>query len=204
MESASMKELWDKRYASEVFVYGREPNAFFSAQLKNCPPGKILLPGEGEGRNAIYAALQGWTVDAFDQSRVGRDKAIAFAKEQDVAINFEINGAEEFNYKAAHYDMVALIYLHTPAPVRKILHQKVYESLKPGGLLVLEAFHKEQLGRGSGGPGSLEMLLDEESLRADFSELKEVHIEKRKTRLNEGDFHQGEAITIRLTGNKTA
>lgn len=197
-----MKELWDKRYASEVFVYGREPNEFFSAQLENCPPGKILLPGEGEGRNAVYAALQGWAVDAFDQSRVGRDKAMAFAKEQNVAINFEVSGAEEFNYKAAHYDMVVLIFIHTIESVRKELHKKVYESLKPGGLLVLEAFHKEQLGRGSGGPGSLEMLLDEESLRAEFNGLKEVRIEKRKTKLNEGDFHQGEAITIRLTGIK--
>ena len=199
-----MKELWDKRYASEVFIYGREPNKFFAAQLENCHPGKILLPGEGEGRNAVYAALQGWMVDAFDLSRVGRDKAMAFAKEQDVAINFEVSGAEEFNYKAAHYDMVALVFIHTIEPVRKALHKKVYESLKPGGKLVLEAFHKEQLERDSGGPKSLEMLLNEESLRADFNELKEVRIEKRITRLNEGDLHHGEAITIRLTGIKPA
>ena len=68
---------------SEEYVYGTEPNQFFKEQLqKIIPAGKLLLPGEGEGRNAVYAAKLGWMVDAFDQSSVARTKALNLAKEK--------------------------------------------------------------------------------------------------------------------------
>ena len=61
-----MKEFWDSRYKSEDYAYGKEPNVFFADQIGNIPPGKLLLPCEGEGRNAVFAAALGWEVDAVD------------------------------------------------------------------------------------------------------------------------------------------
>ena len=52
-------QFWDERYQSEAYVYGKEPNAFFSTQLGRTAPGQMLLPGEGEGRNAVYASMKG-------------------------------------------------------------------------------------------------------------------------------------------------
>jgi hypothetical protein len=46
----------------------------FKEQLIKIPAGTILFPAEGEGRNAIYAATQGWNVNAFDQSIEGKRK----------------------------------------------------------------------------------------------------------------------------------
>ena len=52
-----MKEIWDKRYSTAVYAYGEEPNAFFKEKLDSQNlEGSILLPAEGEGRNAVYAA----------------------------------------------------------------------------------------------------------------------------------------------------
>ena len=69
--------FWDERYSSKEYVYGVEPNQFFKQVLDKIPiPGKLLLPGEGEGRNAVYAAKMGWHVDAFDQSSEGKLKAL--------------------------------------------------------------------------------------------------------------------------------
>ena len=65
-----MKTFWDARYSSKEFVYGKEPNDFFASELNKLNPGKMLLPGEGEGRNAAYAASQGWSVDAFDKETI--------------------------------------------------------------------------------------------------------------------------------------
>jgi len=197
-----MKGMWDDRYSASQFVYGKEPNGFFSAELSKREPGRILLPGEGEGRNAVHAARSGWEVDAFDQSRVGRDKALAYASEVNVQINYEVCPLEEFHFKANQYDVVALVYFHGAQTEREYLHRKAIESLKPGGRLILEAFHKEQLGKSTGGPGSLNMLFDEEMLLSDFTGLKPELIEKQILTLNEGAYHQGEASVIRYTGVK--
>ena len=49
-------EFWDKRYNNEDLIYGTEPNKFFKQYIDKIKPGRILLLGEGEGRNAVYAA----------------------------------------------------------------------------------------------------------------------------------------------------
>jgi len=69
-----MKNQWDNRYSTEEYVYGTEPNEFFCECMKMLEPGKLLLPGEGEGRNATWAAQMSWVVDAFDQSTAGQKK----------------------------------------------------------------------------------------------------------------------------------
>ena len=58
-DGKQMSQFWDERYQSEAYVYGKEPNALFSTQLGRTDPGLMLLPGEGEGRNAVYAAMKG-------------------------------------------------------------------------------------------------------------------------------------------------
>ena len=55
-----MKEFWDTRYAEIDFAYGKTPNTFFKDSIDKLTPGKLLLPADGEGRNAVYAATKGW------------------------------------------------------------------------------------------------------------------------------------------------
>jgi len=64
-------DFWDIRYSDSEYAYGTEPNAYFKRFIDMHSPGKILLPGEGEGRNTVYAALNGWEVDAVDLSQAG-------------------------------------------------------------------------------------------------------------------------------------
>ncbi len=197
-----MKDLWDKRYSDQNYVYGKEPNAFFSTQMNRLTPGFLLLPGEGEGRNAVYAAEKGWEVEAFDQSFPGYEKAVDLASEKKVRINYQVCQLEDYSFKSEFYDLAGLIFFHLEHPARKYLHQRIFESLKPGGTLVLEAFHKDQLGRDTGGPRSLEMLVDEEILSDDFVAFETLILEKMVRKLNEGPFHQGEASVVRFVGKK--
>jgi len=198
-----MKDLWDSRYGTEEYAYGREPNAFFSAQLQKLAPALLLLPGEGEGRNAAYAALNGWSVDAFDQSRSGQKKANALAAERGVEINYRVCSLEDFHFLENHYDAIGLIYFHADRHSREKLHRIACEALKPGGSIILEAFHKEQLNNNTGGPKSLDLLFDEEILANDFEKLEIQMLEKQQITLNEGPFHQGEASVIRFHGIKS-
>ncbi|HEY0354603.1 MAG TPA: hypothetical protein VGC29_00285, partial [Flavisolibacter sp.] len=81
-------QFWNKRYADNNWVYGVQPNRFFKQFIDSHKPGRILLPAEGEGRNAVYAAKKGWTVDAFDFSVVARQKALQLAENNNVHINY--------------------------------------------------------------------------------------------------------------------
>ncbi len=81
-----MKEIWNKIYSQENFVYGIEPNNFFKEFVDKIEPGKILLPGEGEGRNTVYAASKNWDVTAFDFSEIARNKALKLAQKNNVSL----------------------------------------------------------------------------------------------------------------------
>ncbi|HTN67918.1 MAG TPA: hypothetical protein VLZ33_00485 [Dysgonamonadaceae bacterium] len=90
-----MKEKWDERYYSETYIYGTCPNAWFATKLDELTPGKLLLPAEGESRNAVYAPTKGWEVTSFDQSVEGRKKALKLATEREVKINYQIHDLSE-------------------------------------------------------------------------------------------------------------
>ncbi len=197
-----MKTFWDERYAAEEFVYGSEPNRFFKESLVSHPPGKLFLPGEGEGRNAVFAAKAGWEVDCFDQSGVARDKALKWAEEAGVTIRYRTGDIAGFDYPEETYDAVGLIFVHTTPDLRKYFHRCAERSLKPGGVVILEAFHPRQLEYRTGGPPSTEMLYDLETLHSDFRMLETLHSEERVDHLNEGPFHRGEAAVVRYMGSK--
>lgn len=70
---------WDDRYDKEEYIFGVEPNEFFRQHIIGTQAGTVFLPAEGEGRNAIFAARNGWEVTAVDLSEIGREKALKLA-----------------------------------------------------------------------------------------------------------------------------
>ena len=195
-------DLWNERYSSYKTVYGHNPNEFFKENIVKFPAGKLLLPAEGEGRNGIFAAKLGWTVDAFDHSEVARSKALANAADNNVALHYITGDINEIILPAESYDAIALIYFHLDADTRKALHHQVIKSMKKGGHLILEAFSKDQLQNISGGPKDLHLLYDLEEIMDDFRGLNITLSRKERVRLNEGPFHQGKADVIRILASK--
>lgn len=196
-----MKEFWDNRYTENSNVYGVQPNAFFKSFIDQHEPGTILLPAEGEGRNALYAAAKGWIVDAFDFSVVARDRTVATARERHLPIQYELMDIGSFK-AGKQYDAVGLIYVHLPPELRRSFHQEIYQSIKPGGFLVLEAYAKEQIQFNSGGPKDPAMLYDAPSLCHDFPFLHLISCEQKELELDEGPFHQGKAAVLRMIGQR--
>jgi SAM-dependent methyltransferase len=196
-----MKNSWDQRYSEPGFAYGRDPNGFFRQVLDGLQPGKILLPGEGEGRNAIYAARKQWDVTAFDQSSVARDKAMGWAGSEKLKINYLLADMADFSCDKPDFDLVAIIYVHFPPSIRQQIHRKLAECLKPGGKFIIECFHKTQLKYGTGGPPVEELLYLEDDLKEDFSELKIIRCENSIVYKKEGKYHAGESSIIRFIAN---
>ncbi len=194
--------IWNERYSTEEFIFGKEPNQFFKQSIDKLIPGKILLPADGEGRNAVYAAKIGWEAYAFDASAVGKDKALDLAEQEDVSINYEVSLIEDYEIVPNTYDAIALIYCHLTASTKGPFFEKLVESLAPGGIVILEGFRQEQLAMTSGGPKEPERLYTAGQLALDFKQLSKVTITEKTVWLDEGPGHQGEAKVVRLIGKK--
>lgn len=199
-----MKNFWDERYSVKDYIYGIQPNQFFKDQIDKLTAGKILMVGEGEGRNAVYAAMHGWQVDALDSSSVAAEKALRLAEQKKVSINYNIADIHAYNFPQSTYDAVGIIFLHIneSLPEREILYNKLTCSLKKNGRIILELFSKNQLGKKTGGPQDLSLLYSVEQIRKNFSSLTHEVLHEENVLLSEGDLHNGEASVIRYVGVK--
>jgi SAM-dependent methyltransferase len=197
-----MKEQWDERYSINEYIYGIEPNRFFAENLVRLNPGKILLPGEGEGRNALFAAQNGWDVFAFDYSNVAKVKALKLIERNNFKIKYLVHDVNQIDYSENSFDAIAVFYLHLLEQERMVFHKKITRLLKPGGILLAEYFSKEQLKYDSGGPRKPELLYVKQEIVDDFKSYTSIKINAENIQLNEGVLHRGKASVIRVIGKK--
>lgn len=195
-------EFWNERYSTQEFIYGTEPNKFFAENIEHIIPGKILLLGEGEGRNAVYAAQLGWDVQAVDFSSAAKQKAMELAETRNVKIKYDIADLNQYSPNQNEFNVVAGIFCHLNPQARKRIHKEIIKALLPGGKILMEVFEKSQLGKTSGGPQKEEMLYSIEEFKTDFKTLKIDLLELKNINLNESDKHKGEASVIRFIGTK--
>ena len=200
-----MKEFWNERYRRQEFIYGESPNEYLKEKLKAIPPAKILFPCEGEGRNAVYAAQCGWQVSAFDQSEAGKQKAELLARKNNVQIAYAVSDLENISFPEQSFDGLALIYAHFHQDKRKQYHQKLASYLKKDGLLIIEAFNKQQienqkLNPNAGGPKEGAMLYDLNEVLTDFNGFEFLEAYESTIELNEGNHHIGKADVTRILG----
>jgi SAM-dependent methyltransferase len=191
--------FWDQSFAAAGYKYGTQPNAFLVWQAQRIAPASdVLVPGDGEGRNGVWLAQQGHRVTAMDGSGVGLLKAQALAAERGVAITTEHGDLADWAPEPARFDAVVLTFVHLPPAIRAGAHRRLAAGLRPGGLLLLEAFHPQQLQHGSGGPKDAAMLYTPELLRDDFGDaLDELMAWQGEVMLDEGPGHQGRAHVTR-------
>jgi len=199
--------MWDQRYAPASYAYGLEPNAFLAAQAHRLRRGqRALVPGDGEGRNGAWLAEQGLSVDTFDLSAFGVAKAKALAAARGVRVNAMQGDALTWDWPEARFDLIALIYLHLIEHERRVVHARALKSLRPGGLIVLEAFRPEQLdchaAGARGGPRDKTLLYSVEALREDFAAGEIVLLEAAEARVDEGHLHVGDSAVVRAVVRK--
>lgn len=198
-----MKYFWDERFAQEVFAYGQAPNAYFKKIVDTLAPGRMLVPGAGEGRDAVYAALRGWEVHCLDQSTEGCKKALALAGKAGVHIAYEVCDVADFMAPGL-FDAIGCVFFHLPPLVRQSFHRKVVSWLAPGGHLIIQGFTPEQLAFQSGGPRERSWLFTPDMLAGELNGLQIAENTAYGTVLDEGPFHQGEAAVLGFHGVKPA
>ena len=124
--------MWDERYSDKDYVYGKDPNEFLANAVEKIPTGKVLCVAEGEGRNAVFLAERGYEVYAVDASAVGLEKARKLAEERGVSIHTTVSDLAHFDIEPQSLDGVVSIFAHVPPQVRKELHSKIVDGLRPG------------------------------------------------------------------------
>jgi len=195
--------FWDQRYRDEAYAFGTEPNDWFRECLAGLPAGRLLLPGEGEGRNAVHAARHGWRVDAFDPSAHGQRKAGLLARQHGVEIDYRCCLLDAFRLEPGIYDALGIIFLHLPSMQRTPAYRHLAKALKPGGVLIAELYSKDQPALGTGGPPDPDKLYSLDCLETDFPDIDFRVARQCRRDIHEGRLHQGPSSVIQLFGHKT-
>jgi len=195
---ANPQKMWDERFAEAEPVYGEHPNTYLLAQTQRLPRGcKILVPGDGYGRNGIWLARQGFQVSTVDLSSVGVARARQSAQAAGLTMSIEHADLASWTWPVGEYDAVASLFLHLPPELRPQIHAQMLGTLKPGGLLIIEAFSPAQLRHSSGGPKQAELLYTAEVLRTDFVSADVLELQEVEVEIDEGRLHRGRAAVVR-------
>lgn len=205
MSFADATRFWNERFDKEEFIFGKEPNEY----LVKCAArylqknNKVLCIADGEGRNGVWLAKQGMQVVGFDASDIALAKAKQFAKENQAEVEYLFSDTDSFDWQANTFDAVVAIFIQFADPaMRERIFQNVYQTLKPGGIFILQGYTPKQLDYKTGGPSAIEHLYTEESIQElakDFEVLELVSYEKV---LNEGARHSGMSALLGLVAKK--
>ena len=194
--------MWDERYSVKEYVYGTKPNEFLEANASSIPKGKVLSLAEGEGRNAVFLAKQGYSVTAVDASLVGLEKAKKLADDNGVSVEFIHADLRDYDFGKNQWDGIVSIFCPIPSAFRKQLYKKLESGLKKNGVFLLEAYTPEQLKHGTGGGNSIDLMQSKESLSRELADLTFKHLVELERGIIEGIYHTGTGAVVQAIASK--
>lgn len=195
---------WDARFAEPEFAYGKEPNGFLASVADRIPPGPVLCLAEGQGRNAVHLARLGYEVTALDRSAVGLSRARELAAERGVHITTTQADLSDYAIQPGAWAGIVAIFMHLPQPLRSRVYRAAAAGLRPGGVLVLEAYRPAQIALGTGGPHDPAVLPTLEEIAADLEGL-DLEIGRETERdVVEGKYHRGRAAVVQVLARRPA
>ena len=205
MSFADATQFWNERFDKDEFIFGKEPNEYLvetaARYLKKND--RVLCIADGEGRNGVWLAKQGMQVVGFDASDIALVKAKQFAKDNQVEVEYLFSDTDSFDWQANAYDAVAAIFIQFADPVmRERIFQNVYQTLKPGGIFILQGYTPKQLDYKTGGPSAIEHLYTEESIRGLVKNFEVLELVSYEKVLNEGARHSGMSALLGLVARK--
>lgn len=202
--NADAAQTWNKRFEVAGYLFGTEPNAYLRKQAGRWKPGgRLLCVADGEGRNSVWLARQGFRVDAFDIAAVGVRKAAALAAAANVSVNFSVADGDKLAWPADVYDGIAAIFVQfADPPMRARQFANMMRALKPGGVLVLQGYTPRQLHYKTGGPPFADHLYTPALLREAFASMQIEELVDYEDEVAEGTQHRGRSALIGMVARK--
>lgn len=184
-------EFWNRMLTAANPRFNTAPNAFLVEMTKSLKPGRALDVGMGQGRNTIYLAQQGWDSVGFDPAERAVDAAQEQAKKLGVKITTQVTRAEDFDWGDAAWDLIVLSYVGGREYVGNVMR-----ALRPGGMVILEGFHRDATKTQSIGGG---VVFETNELLRLFAGLRVVRYEDTNA---VGDFGLSQTRVVRLAAVK--
>jgi SAM-dependent methyltransferase len=154
---------WNEKYRRKD--YPTEPSEIVKAFCGLAPGAAALDIAAGIGRNAIFLAGQGFTVDAVDIA----DEGLALLAGRHRSIRTLCADLDAFDIPAGRYDLIVnILYLN------RRLFPQIREGLKPGGLLIFETL-LEPLDESERSRHCRDYFLRENELLHSFLSLRVLH-----------------------------
>ncbi len=141
-DSEEDRNRWDQKYKTKTYIFGKEPAAFLRENIGLLSVGRALDIAMGEGRNAIFLAQKGFSVDGVDISEVALKKAKMLARENHVSshvntINADLN---HYTIKPESYEVIVNFYY-----LQRSLIAEIKKGLKKRGVVIFESYTEDQL-----------------------------------------------------------
>ncbi|PFN04138.1 class I SAM-dependent methyltransferase [Bacillus cereus] len=198
-----MQNIWNKRFNSEEYLYGEEPNIFIQQQafrLEKCQ--KVIAFAEGEGRNAVFLAKRGHEVTAIDYAESGLQKTKRLAQKYNVDVHTKKVDLLVDSVPAEKYDAAIMIFGHFHTDNQKMVFDKIKNTIQPGGTIMIEVYSKNQLNYGTGGPKEIDMLYEPIDILTWCEGHEVIHFFYGEQKRVEGNAHTGLAHVIQLVFKK--
>ena len=195
---------WEARFSLGEYLFGERPNAYLASKAGLLARGsRALSIADGEGRNSVWLAEQGLIVDAFDFSPTAVAKAERLALSHGVRVGFNVSETFAWHWAPSAYDLVAAIFIQFASPaVRQRLFPLIKQTLKPGGLLILQGYRVEQLQYGTGGPPEADHLYTEAMIREALQDMDIVELRCYDEQVDEGKGHSGMSALMGVVAKK--
>lgn len=161
-------QQWNERYRASESVWSLEPNQFVVEYLSNMPSGSMLDLAGGEGRNALWFASRGWTVENSDFSEIAVEKFLERAARDnlgDRCVGTVSSALESTACRTSPVDLAVIAYLQLNASELSTAISIAAAALKPGGTLFGVWHERGNIERGVGGPPLPELNPTAEELR---------------------------------------
>lgn len=194
--------MWDQRFNVPEYIYGTKPNDFLVEAANHIPKGRVLCLADGEGRNGVYLARQGFAVTSVDQSNVGLKKAQALASAHGVSIETVHADLADYPIEKGDWAGIISIFCHLPPSLRSDVHKRAVNGLASGGCFILEAYTPQQLQFKTGGPQSVDLLMDLSTLQQELSGLQIKHGKEIQRQIEEGTYHNGLSSVVQIMALK--
>ena len=193
---------WEQRYGAEGYLYGTEPNDFLRQHVDSIPRGRVVCLAEGEGRNAVFLAGQGFEVASIELTESGVTKTRRLAAQRGVHVGAVTGDLATADLGVQSWNGIVSIFAHLPPTIRRDLHLRIADALAPGGVFLLEAYTPNQIGRGTGGPPVAELAMSLADLRRELAGLEFVHAVEIERQIIEGHGHTGLGSVVQIIARR--
>ena len=187
------RAAWDERYAGTELLWTASANRFLVEEVGDLTPGRALDLACGEGRNAVWLAERGWDVVGVDFSTVALGKAQQLAAARGVRVAWRAEDVLAYRPEPGAFDLVAIVYLHLPAPQRTDVFGRAAAAVAPGGTLLVVGHDRTNPAEGYGGPQDEGILYGPEDVAGDLTGLDVVRADRVRRPV---DTPEGERTAI--------